>query len=132
MEQELKFIFSLNEINKIVNQIFKFDWQFLLLSGELGVGKTTLVKEIAKKLNIKETVNSPTFNLMKVYDNLIHIDAYKLSGDLEEFEDFFDDKKVIIEWAENIILNTEAKIIKLEILFTDNLDKRIYKIKKVN
>lgn len=54
----------------------------LLLTGDLGAGKTTLVKGIAKGLDIKEIVQSPTFNIMKIYFDgihpLIHIDAYRL------------------------------------------------------
>ena len=55
----------------------------LLLQGDLGAGKTTLVRGIAKGLNIKDVVQSPTFNIMKVYLKgdrpLIHIDAYRLA-----------------------------------------------------
>ena len=54
----------------------------LLLLGDLGAGKTTLVRGIAKGLNIKDSVQSPTFNIMKIYLKgdrpLIHIDAYRL------------------------------------------------------
>ena len=53
------------------------------LTGDLGAGKTTLVRGIAKALNIKSVVQSPTFNIMKVYFDgdrpLIHIDAYRLA-----------------------------------------------------
>ena len=55
----------------------------LLLQGDLGAGKTTLVRGIAKGLNIKDVVQSPTFNIMKIYlkgnKPLIHIDAYRLA-----------------------------------------------------
>ena len=53
------------------------------LTGDLGAGKTTLVRGIAQALNIKSVVQSPTFNIMKVYFDgarpLIHIDAYRLA-----------------------------------------------------
>ena len=53
------------------------------LTGDLGAGKTTLVRGIAKGLHIKEVVQSPTFNIMKIYFKsdrpLIHIDAYRLA-----------------------------------------------------
>lgn len=55
----------------------------VLLTGDLGAGKTTLVRGIAKGLNIKDIVQSPTFNIMKIYLKgdrpLIHIDAYRLA-----------------------------------------------------
>ena len=53
------------------------------LTGDLGAGKTTLVRGIARGLNIKSIVQSPTFNIMKIYFDgikpLIHIDAYRLA-----------------------------------------------------
>ena len=52
-------------------------------TGDLGAGKTTLVRGIAQGLNIKSVVQSPTFNIMKIYFDgtkpLIHIDAYRLA-----------------------------------------------------
>lgn len=53
------------------------------LLGDLGAGKTTLVRSTAKGLGITEVVQSPTFNIMKLYLKgkrpLIHIDAYRLA-----------------------------------------------------
>ena len=53
------------------------------LTGDLGAGKTTLVRGIAQALEIKSVVQSPTFNIMKIYFDgkkpLIHIDAYRLA-----------------------------------------------------
>lgn len=55
----------------------------LTLTGDLGAGKTTLVRGIARGLQIKDVVQSPTFNIMKIYLKgnrpLIHIDAYRLA-----------------------------------------------------
>lgn len=55
----------------------------LLMTGDLGAGKTTFVRGLAKGLEIKDVVQSPTFNIMKIYLKakrpLIHIDAYRLS-----------------------------------------------------
>ena len=55
----------------------------LTFSGDLGAGKTTFVRGLAEGLGITEVVQSPTFNIMKIYLNgkrpLIHIDAYRLA-----------------------------------------------------
>ena len=55
----------------------------LCFTGDLGAGKTTFVRGLAEGLNIKEVVQSPTFNIMKIYLKgdrpLIHIDAYRLA-----------------------------------------------------
>ncbi|MEI7689070.1 MAG: tRNA (adenosine(37)-N6)-threonylcarbamoyltransferase complex ATPase subunit type 1 TsaE [Candidatus Nomurabacteria bacterium] len=87
----------------------------LALYGDLGVGKTTITKEIAKQLGILEKVISPTFVIMKIYKtknkkfkNLIHIDAYRLekSKEIEQlgFEDLLKNKDnlIIIEWPEKV------------------------------
>jgi len=54
----------------------------ILLLGDLGAGKTTLVRGVAEALGITEKVTSPTFNIMKLYlkgsKPLVHIDAYRL------------------------------------------------------
>lgn len=90
------------------------------LSGDLGAGKTTITKEIAKQLGIKENVISPTFVIMKIYKlessskhysifkKLIHIDAYRIE-DAKEFinfnwEEIISDTEnlVVLEWPEKI------------------------------
>lgn len=81
--------------------------KIVTLNGELGAGKTTLVKEIAKLLGIKEPVTSPSFNYMKKYKNLVHIDAYNLKGStIYEFEDYIEDGDiVVIEWSSKLDLH---------------------------
>ncbi len=85
----------------------------IALSGDLGAGKTTFVQALGKELGIAETMQSPTYVLMKTYPidykqftTLIHIDAYRLNG-AKEFaalkpEVFLNDPKnlVCIEWPE--------------------------------
>jgi tRNA threonylcarbamoyladenosine biosynthesis protein TsaE len=85
----------------------------IALEGDLGVGKTTLTKEIARVLSVEENVISPTFIIMKKYEvidekfkYLIHIDAYRLEKSEElfklGFQELLDDKNnlIIIEWPE--------------------------------
>ncbi|UOE63264.1 tRNA (adenosine(37)-N6)-threonylcarbamoyltransferase complex ATPase subunit type 1 TsaE [Mycoplasmopsis bovis] len=93
---------SLNEVaNFVLNNLTKS--KLILLNGELGAGKTTLLKEIAKIIGITEPITSPTFNYMKTYNGLIHIDAYHLSGGIDEFIDYANDGDIIaIEWPSRI------------------------------
>lgn len=79
----------------------------ILLDGELGSGKTTLTKGLARAIGIEDVVNSPTFTLMKKYKSkdrlktLYHLDLYRLEGvgsdfDLEEYIDGMG--MIVVEW----------------------------------
>lgn len=80
----------------------------VLLTGELGSGKTTFIKGIAKGLKIKRVAISPTFILVKEYPekNFYHIDLYRINQ--KEFmnaglENYFSDKNICaVEWSEKI------------------------------
>ncbi|MFH1292264.1 MAG: tRNA (adenosine(37)-N6)-threonylcarbamoyltransferase complex ATPase subunit type 1 TsaE [bacterium] len=104
----------------------------LLLKGELGAGKTTLVKGLAQGLGIANEITSPTFSLMNVYDQLIHIDTYRLKNEDElmaiGIEDYLGDEKYIcvIEWPEKIKnLLKNKKIISVEIVHLDENRRKI-------
>lgn len=80
----------------------------VLLSGDLGAGKTQLVKGIAQALGVPEHVTSPTFNIMLVHEGripLYHVDLYRLehADELEDI-DYFDtleaDGIVAVEWGD--------------------------------
>lgn len=87
----------------------KFPGMVICLDGELGSGKTVFVKGFAKSLGITENITSPTFNIVKEYENgempLYHMDVYRLeeSDQTIGFNDYFKSEGVtIIEWAELI------------------------------
>lgn len=102
----------------------------LALEGDLGGGKTTFTKGIARGLNIKEAITSPSFTLEKIYkvkgnkeiDNLYHFDFYRIDSPkdvvgLELGEVLGNDGgAVVVEWAEKIetVLPKEKLIIKFE------------------
>lgn len=82
----------------------------ILLLGDLGAGKTTFVRGIAKGLHILDVVQSPTFNIMKIYLKgdrpLVHIDAYRLADinndiGLDEYIGY-ESGITIIEWPKFI------------------------------
>ena len=80
------------------------------LNGDLGAGKTTLTKSIAKGLGIDDYVTSPTFTIVNEYYgkiDLYHIDTYRLDDmvdvDYLGFDEYFySDGVTIVEWAEKI------------------------------
>lgn len=137
-EENLKKIAK--EIIDEISLIKKDKASLVVLSGELGAGKTALSKEIAKYLGIKEKIISPTFVIMKIYKTkdknfkkLIHIDAYRLSKDSElailGWEEIMKDKNniVLVEWPENVPLCTAFPLCSIEIIHI-NEDTRNLKI----
>ncbi|AZU60083.1 tRNA (adenosine(37)-N6)-threonylcarbamoyltransferase complex ATPase subunit type 1 TsaE [Neobacillus mesonae] len=77
----------------------------IALEGDLGAGKTTFTKGLAKGLSIKRTVNSPTFTIIKEYQGrlpLFHMDVYRVADSLEDlgFDEYFEGNGVtVVEWA---------------------------------
>ncbi|QJG67234.1 tRNA (adenosine(37)-N6)-threonylcarbamoyltransferase complex ATPase subunit type 1 TsaE [Mycoplasma phocoenae] len=125
-------LFTINkkeELSIIAKYLLSFEnIEAILLNGEMGSGKTTLTTYLAKEMGIQQTIISPTFNGMLIYPNLVHIDAYKLRGDLEAFEDYFEDSIVVIEWPEKI--NHSFKhYINVNIVMKDN--NRIFEIEVI-
>ncbi len=125
------------------------DGDIICLYGELGAGKTTLVKGIAEGLGITEDVVSPTFTLMSVYEEgkrkkgkgerekvkgkrLVHIDTYRLKDEQELVdigaEDYLGapDTVTIIEWPEKIEkLLKNKKIRKITLEHLENGGRKI-------
>jgi len=107
------------------------------LQGELGAGKTALVKGIAAFLGVKEPVTSPTFNLRKVYKiklptakYLQHIDLYRLQPDeanQQEVAEWLSDKESLtfIEWPENLTGVTKKLDVLVTITVRDNQRRQV-------
>jgi tRNA threonylcarbamoyladenosine biosynthesis protein TsaE len=84
----------------------------LLLAGELGAGKTTFVRGLARGFGIRYGVQSPTFQLVRVYQGriqLAHVDLYRLEAgaDLADLglDDLLDQGVVAVEWGDRLRLD---------------------------
>jgi len=105
----------------------------LCLEGDLGAGKTTFTKFFGKSIGIDDTINSPTFTIMKIYEGelpLYHMDVYRLSGigadyDLEEY--IYGDGVCVVEWYKNIIDSMPEDKLVMEIEILDET-KRLLKL----
>lgn len=77
----------------------------ITLEGDLGAGKTTFTKALAKGLGVTRTVNSPTFTIIKQYEGRLpfnHLDVYRLAESDEDLgwdELFYGDAVSVVEWA---------------------------------
>ncbi|HRY52247.1 MAG TPA: tRNA (adenosine(37)-N6)-threonylcarbamoyltransferase complex ATPase subunit type 1 TsaE [Candidatus Portnoybacteria bacterium] len=124
------------ELIKKIDQMAHQGALVLALEGELGAGKTAFTQGLAKALGIEEKVLSPTFVIMKhfnipsakTFNNLYHLDCYRLSGETDLGEIGFKEilkgqaNLVVIEWAERVkkILPKDAVWIKFEHAGEDN------------
>lgn len=98
----------------------------ITLEGDLGAGKTTFTKGLAKGLEIKRAVTSPTFTILKQYEGTLtlnHIDAYRLEDSEEDIglDDYiYGDGVTVIEWAKFIddFLPTERLALTIEFIDT--------------
>lgn len=147
--------FKLDQIESVVESVLGIvknsSKNIVTLKGDLGAGKTTLVKSIAKRLGIEETVNSPTFTILKSYkinamrvghfdssntldflnerfENLIHIDAYRLDDPEElgalKLEGYFSNPKnlVFIEWPEKLANILPGSTIQIQLEAVEETD----------
>ena len=104
---------SLNELDNAASEILAFDInnRVFLFYGEMGAGKTTLIKSLCKQLGTDDNVTSPTFAIVNEYigtdNNIYHFDFYRLKNQSEAmdigFEEYlYSGKYCFIEWPEKI------------------------------
>ncbi len=105
--------YTLNEISKIAQLIIdSASSKLLLFYGEMGVGKTTLIKEIVRQLGVNDVVSSPTFSLVNEYlslqgETIYHFDFYRINNEEEALDmgvdEYFDSANwCLVEWPENV------------------------------
>jgi tRNA threonylcarbamoyladenosine biosynthesis protein TsaE len=105
---------SLEELHKVAACVISFAGtdKIWLFYGEMGSGKTTLIKQICDLLNVEENVSSPTYSIVNEYEDemgnpIYHFDFYRIRSESEAFdigyEDyFFSGNLCLIEWPEKI------------------------------
>jgi tRNA threonylcarbamoyladenosine biosynthesis protein TsaE len=105
--------YTLQDLHEIAKQVITFSKnKILLFYGEMGVGKTTLIKEILNQLGVKDNVSSPTFSIVNEYatkkkELIYHFDFYRIENEEEAMdmgieEYFYSNNLCLIEWPNNV------------------------------
>ena len=134
MNKKVKY--SLKKIDKIsqliVDKIKTI--KTIMLRGELGSGKTTIVKSVLKKIGVNEVVTSPTFSIVNEYNSaetiVYHFDLYRIENteelDVIGFEDYIYSQNIcFIEWPEIVLDKINFKYLDIEVKYLDENNREI-------
>ena len=122
---------SLNELRDAATELIQKcgtvkTWLF---SGEIGAGKTTLIKAVCQRLGVEEGMSSPTFSIVNEYrlpgdEKVYHFDFYRLTNEREAYdlgaEEYFDsDHFCFVEWPEKIPSLIPRQHVEVKLIPTD-------------
>lgn len=127
----MEILYALEEVDKVAEQILEqATSKTFLFYGKVGAGKTTLIKSLAKHLEVTDTISSPTFSLVNEHitasgDKFYHFDLYRLN-DVEEtldigIVDYLDSGAwIFIEWPDKVVSLLVNSFHKIEITHQDS------------
>jgi tRNA threonylcarbamoyladenosine biosynthesis protein TsaE len=105
---------SLEELSNVAEEVVRYNGEVKvwLLKGDLGAGKTTLIKAIGERLGVRDTMSSPSFSIVNEYEaekigKVFHFDFYRIKNEGEAFdigvEDYFySGYPCFVEWPDKI------------------------------
>ena len=123
--------YTIEELPQIAKEVIvNSKHKIILFYGEMGVGKTTLIKEIVKQLGVLDNVSSPTFSLVNEYhttnsDKVFHFDFYRIDNEVEALdmgieEYFYSNSWCLVEWPNKVENLLPLKSVTINITANDN------------
>ena len=125
----MEIVFTLDELELVAQKVIdQKPPKVILFHGEMGVGKTTLIKQLCKTLGVTSATSSPTFSLVNEYETIdnqvvYHFDFYRLKNEMEALDMgaddyFYSGYWCFIEWAEKIpsLIPDEHAVITIELV----------------
>ena len=122
-------VFTLDELELVAQQIIsQHPEKVILFHGEMGVGKTTLIKQLCITLGVNSATSSPTFSLVNEYETttnqiVYHFDFYRLKNEMEALDMgaddyFYSGNWCFIEWPEKIpnLIPENHSVVNIELL----------------
>ena len=129
----MEFVYTYNTIHNFAKKITPLlKYKLVFLEGELGSGKTTLIKQFCKELGFKNQVTSPTFPLLNIYKNneknIYHADLYRLKNidEINElgFYEIMENKNwFFVEWPELLYGVIDFPYTKIKIKNVDDISR---------
>ena len=129
----MEFAYSYNTIDNFAKKIIPLlKYKLVFLEGELGSGKTTLIKQFCKELGFKNQVTSPTFPLLNIYKNneknIYHADLYRLKNideinELGFYELVESNNWFFVEWPELLYGVIDFPYTKIKIKNVDDISR---------
>ena len=130
---DMEFVYSYNTIDNFAKKITPLlKYKLVFLEGELGSGKTTLIKQFCKELGFKNQVTSPTFPLLNIYKNneknIYHADLYRLKNvdeinELGFYEVMESNNWFFVEWPELLYGVIDFPYTKIKIKNVDDISR---------
>lgn len=127
--------YNIKDLDQIAKAIIKnSSYKIMSFQGDLGAGKTTLIKHLVKHLGSKDNASSPSFSIVNEYhaeaNKIFHFDFYRIDDENEAHDLGFDDYLnqnawVFIEWPEKIINLIDFKHHKINISFNAQLQREL-------